>query len=152
MNKKSIQLQQLNQKMMRMAVLRKMPMPTHGWVKAIRGAIGMSMQQLGNRLSISKQAVLDLEKREQTGAITIKALKEVAQAMDMELVYGFVPKDGTLEALVERRATEIAREIVLRTATTMQLEDQANSKKRIAKAIKERANALLHAKSKLLWD
>ena len=81
MNKKSIQLQQLNQKMMRMAVLRKMPMPTHGWVKAIRGAIGMSMQQLGNRLSISKQAVLDLEKREQTGAITIKALKEVAQAM-----------------------------------------------------------------------
>ena len=152
MNKKSIQLQQLNQKMMRMAVLRKMPMPTHGWVKAIRGAIGMSMQQLGNRLSISKQAVLDLEKREQTGAITIKALKEVAQAMDMELVYGFVPKDGTLEALVERRATEIAREIVLRTATTMQLEDQANSKKRIAKAIKARANALLHAKSKLLWD
>jgi hypothetical protein len=72
--------------------------------------------------------------------------------MDMELVYGFVPKDSTLEALVERRATEIAREIVLRTATTMQLEDQANSKKRIAKAIKERANALLHAKSKLLWD
>ncbi len=152
MNKRSIQLQQLNQKMLRMAVLQKVAMPTHGWVKAIRGAIGMSLQQLGNRLAISKQAVLDLENREQAGTVTIKALREVAQAMDMQLVYGFIPKEGSLEALVERRATELATEIVMRTATTMQLENQANSKKRIAKAIKERAHTLLHLKPKTLWD
>ena len=152
MNKKSIQLQQLNQKMIRMAVLRKMPMPTHGWVKAIRGAIGMSMQQLGNRLSISKQAVLDLEKREQTGAITIKALKEVAQAMDMELVYGFVPNDGSLELLIERKAKELATQIVMRTNNTMKLEDQENTKQRIEKAIQERTPIIKTEMPKTLWD
>jgi len=45
--------------------------PPTGWIKAIRTAIGMSMQQLGNKLNISKQAILDIEKREKDGLFTI---------------------------------------------------------------------------------
>ena len=90
MGKKSLQLQQLNSKMLGFASLKQVAMPSTGWIKAIRTAIGMSMQQLGNKLNVSKQGILDIEKREKDGSITIKSLKEIARAMDMQLVYGLL--------------------------------------------------------------
>ena len=71
MGKKSLQLQQLNNKMWRFATLKQVATPPTGWIKAIRTTIGMSMQQLGNKLNISKQAILDIEKREKDGFIII---------------------------------------------------------------------------------
>ena len=152
MGKKSLQLQQLNSKILGFASLKQVAMPPTGWIKAIRTAIGMSMQQLGNKLNVSKQGVMDIEKREKDGSITIKSLREIARAMDMQLVYGFVPNDGSLDALIEKRATELATQIVMRTANTMKLEDQANSKKRIETAIRERATAIKNEMPKILWD
>jgi predicted DNA-binding mobile mystery protein A len=152
MGKKSLQLQQLNSKMLGFASLKKVAMPPTGWIKAIRTAIGMSMQQLGNKLNVSKQGIMDIEKREKEGSITIKSLREIARAMDMQLVYGFVPNDGSLDALIEKRATELATQIVIRTANTMKLEGQANSKKRIETAIRERARAIKNEMPKILWD
>jgi predicted DNA-binding mobile mystery protein A len=152
MSKKSLQLQQLNSKMLCFASLKQVAMPPTGWIKAIRTAIGMSMQQLGNKLNVSKQGVMDIEKREKDGSITIKSLREIARAMDMQLVYGFVPNDGSLDALIEKRATELVTHIVMRTAHTMKLEDQANSKKRIETAIRERATAIKNEMPKILWD
>jgi predicted DNA-binding mobile mystery protein A len=152
MGKKSLQLEQLNNKMLGFASLKQIASPPTGWIKAIRTAIGMSMQQLGNKLSVSKQGILDIEKREKDGSITIKSLKEIARALDMQLVYGFVPNDGSLDALIERKAKELATQIVLRTSNTMKLEDQGNSKKRIEKAIKERAEEIKNEVPKILWD
>ena len=152
MGKKSLQLQQLNSKMRGFATLKQVVMPPTGWIKAIRTAIGMSMQQLGNKLNVSKQGIMDIEKREKDGSITIRSLREIARAMDMQLVYGFVPNEGSLDALIEKRATELATQIVMRTANTMKLEDQANSKKRIETAIRERAAAIKNEMPKILWD
>ncbi len=134
------------------AALNQAAIPPTGWIKAIRTAIGMSMQQLGNKLSISKQGIQDIEKREKEGSITIKSLKEIARALDMELVYGFVPKDGSLDALIDRKAKELATLIVLRTSNTMKLEDQGNTNKRIENAIKERAEKIKNEMPKILWD
>jgi predicted DNA-binding mobile mystery protein A len=152
MGKKSLQLQQLNSKMLGFASLKQVAMPPIGWIKAIRTALGMSMQQLGNKLNVSKQGVMDMEKREKEGSITIKSLREIARAMDMQLVYGFVPNDGSLDALIEKRATELATQIVMRTANTMKVEDQANTQRRIKTAIKERAAAIKNEMPKVLWD
>ncbi len=152
MRKKSLQLQQLNSKMLDYSILKNTTPPPIGWIKAIRTALGMSMQQLGNKLSITKQSVQDIEKREQEGSITLKALKEAAKALDMQLVYGFVPNDGTLETLIDRKAKELATQIVLRTSNTMKLEDQENSKQRIEKAIEERTIVLKNEMPKSLWD
>jgi len=79
-------------------------------------------------------------------------LKNVAEALDMQLVYGFVPKDGSLEALIERKVRELATQIVMRTSNTMKLEDQENSKERLGKAIEERAAALKNEMPRSLWD
>jgi predicted DNA-binding mobile mystery protein A len=152
MGKKSLQLQQLNNKMLGFASLKKTANPPTGWIRAIRTSLGMSMQQLGKRLSVTKQGVLDMEKREKDGSITIKSLKEIAFALDMQLVYGFVPNEGSLDALIDKRANELAKQIVKRTAVTMKLENQANSKKRIEKAIKERAADIKNEMPKMLWD
>lgn len=150
--KRSLQIQQLDSKILAYSSLQKVAVPPIGWIKAIRTALGMSMLQLGNRLSITKQSVQDIEKREQDGSITLKALKETAKAMDMQLVYGFIPNDGSLEALINRKAKELATQIVLRTSNTMKLEDQENSKQRIEKAIEERAVTIKNEMPKSLWD
>lgn len=68
-----------------------------------------------------------MEQREKEGSISLKSLRESAWALDMELVYGFVPKDGSLDALIDCKARELAAQIVSRTSTTMNLEDQGNS-------------------------
>ena len=60
----------------------------------------------------------------------------------MDLVYALVPKDGSLDALIERKARELAIKIVSRTSNTMRLEDQENSTERIKKAIDEGATEL----------
>ena len=152
MGKKSLQVQQLNDKMLAFASLKQVAVPPVGWIKAIRTAIGMSMQQLGSKLTVTKQGIMDIEKREKDGSITIKALKEIGRALDMQLVYGFVPNDGSLEALIENRARNLATKIVMRAAQTMELENQGNSKKRLEKAISERTEKIKSEIPKILWD
>jgi len=152
MRNNKLQFQQLNEKMDQLNGMQHVIVPPIGWIKAIRNGIGMSMEQLGKKLSITKQGVMDIEKREKEGAITIKSMQEIAKAMDTQFVYGFVPKAGSLEQMIENRALEIASKIVERTSTTMKLEDQANSKERIEKAIKERASEIINKTPKILWD
>ena len=152
MKNTKLQFQQMNEKMGQLTVLQHVNVPPIGWIKAIRNGIGMSMEQLGKKLSITKQGVMDIEKREKEGAITIKSMQEIAKAIDMQFIYGFVPDAGSLDQMIEMRALEIAKTIVQRTSTTMKLEDQVNSKERIEKAIKERAAEIINKTPKILWD
>ena len=54
--------------------------------------------------------------------------------------------------MIEKRAIEIAKDIVMRTSNTMMLEEQENSKARIEKAIKNRAEEIRIKMPKYLWD
>lgn len=152
MPKKTLQIQQLNSKMLAFANLQSLVPPPTGWLKAVRTALGMSLRQLSNRLSITKQSMQEIEQREIDGSITIKSLRDAAKAMDMQLVYGFVPIDGSLEELINRRAKELATAIVLRTSQSMKLEEQENSQQRIERAIEERATIIKNEMPKSLWD
>jgi len=147
-----LQIQQLNSKMLGFTSLQKVAAPPTGWINAIRTALGISLLQLGNKLSITKQSIQDMERREKDGSITLKVLREAATALDMQLVYGFVPEDGSLEQLINRKAKALARKIVLRTSNSMKLEDQENSQLRIEKAIEERTVAIKNEMPKALWD
>ena len=70
----------------------------------------------------------------------------------MKFVYGFIPKDGTIENLVSLNAEKLARKIVLRTNQNMKLEDQAIGDEKITKTIKELANEIKREMRKSLWD
>lgn len=144
-------LRQLDNKIRALLPLRDIQ-PATGWVSLIRKTLNMSLQQLGNKMSITAQGIQNVEKREKGGTITLQTLKATAEALDMILVYGFIPKDGSLEKLIERKAYEKAQEIVSRTSTTMKLEDQGNSDKRIKQAVEELAEEIKREMPKGLWN
>lgn len=143
---------QLDDKIKKFHQLANINPPSGGWIHAIRNAVNMSLKQLGNRLSITPQGVREMEERESNGNITLNLLKQVARALDMKFVYGFVPNDGTLEKMVEKRAEKLSKSIVMRTSLQMKLENQKNSEKRLEKAIKEMTEELKTELPKILWD
>jgi predicted DNA-binding mobile mystery protein A len=119
------QYQQLSSQLEEFAKVCNIPVPESGWINAIRTALGMSLQQLGRRLGVTKQAVQDMEKREKNGSITIHALNNIARVFDMEFVYGFMPKDGSLDAYIERRARELASQMVTQEGSHVTDTEQA---------------------------
>jgi hypothetical protein len=70
----------------------------------------------------------------------------------MKFVYAFIPNDGSLEKLIERKAALKAKEIVLRTSHTMSLEDQVNSDLRLKRAIQQKTEMIVRELPKYLWD
>jgi len=126
--------------------------PSRGWLNVVRTALNMTLQQLGGRLNITAQSAKDVELREAAGTITINRLREAAQAMNMKLVYGLIPMDGSIEKMIEKRALTLAREIVLRTSQSMKLEDQENSSERIEKAIKEKSREIIDELPRYIWE
>lgn len=152
MDKKKIQIDQLESRVKRFSHARELPNPPTGWIRAVRLALGMSLQQLANKLKITKQSVQEIEMREKEGSITLRSLREIASALDMELVYGFVPRDGSLEKYIDKKARSLAEIIVSRTSNSMKLEDQENTKQRLEKAIEERTMIIKRELPKALWD
>jgi len=152
MDNKKIQIEQLEKRITLFSIAKQHPIPPTGWIRAIRLALGMSMQQLANRLMITKQSVREIEIREMEESITLRSLRETANALDMELVYGFVPRDGSLDGYIKRKARSMAESIVRRTSNTMKLEDQENSAIRIERAIEERTASIIQKLPKALWD
>ncbi|MBR9975274.1 MAG: hypothetical protein KFF77_06815, partial [Bacteroidetes bacterium] len=63
-----------------------------------------------------------------------------------------LPREGSLEETVERRAEQVARSIVTRTSVSMVLEAQEVSSERIEKAIRSKAFELLSTMPRYLWD
>ena len=145
-------MEQLDNKIIKLNILNDVTPPSSGWVHAIRQGINMSLRQLGRRLSITPQSVREIEERERNGTVSLKVLNQVASALQMKFVYGFVPQDQTLELLVDRRAHELAGKIVERASVQMGLEDQKNTDERLAKAIKDRAEELKREMPRYLWD
>ncbi len=126
--------------------------PARGWLQGIRSALGISYRQLGSRLGITAQSAKEVEDRERDGTITLKNLRQAANALDMKVVYGLVPKVGSVSNILDKRALEVAKQIVARTDRTMGLEGQSVSRERIKKEILELAEELKREMPRYLWD
>jgi len=152
MKKRNIIRDQLDNKIIKFSKLQEVIVPPEGWIYSIRQGINMSLRQLGQRMSITPQSVKEIEVREKNGTISIKVLKQVANALDMRFVYGFIPSEKTLEGMIEKRAKELAKSIVERTSIQMGLEDQKNTSERIEKSIQEKASEIKQEMPRILWD
>lgn len=150
--KHKLLLQQLDKKLGAFKNMQDTVMPASGWLHAIRTTLKMSLRQMGKRLSITPQSMREIEQREKDGSITLKNLREAGKVLNLQLVYGFAPMEDSLEMMIEKRALEIAKEIVLRTSHSMMLEDQQNSEERINEAITERAAEIKNEMPAYLWD
>ncbi|SIT03565.1 mobile mystery protein A [Zobellia uliginosa] len=151
-NKKKLLIEQLDQKLANFKDAGMVLVPQKGWVNTIRTTLNMTRDQLGTKLNLTKGAIQKIEEREATGQITINKLKDVGNALNMKFIYGFIPKDGTIENLVNLKAEQLARKIVLRTNQNMKLENQGIGDEKINKTIKELADEIKREMKKSLWD
>lgn len=151
-NKKKLLIEQLDQKLAVYKDANEVIIPNKGWINTIRTTLNMTMDQLGAKLRLTKGAVQKIEEREATGQITINKLKEVAEALDMQFVYGFVPNDGTIDNLINSKAKKLARNIVLRTHQNMSLEGQGINDEKINQSIIDLAAEIKREMRKSLWD
>jgi predicted DNA-binding mobile mystery protein A len=125
--------------------------PPRGWVRAIREALGVTTTQLAKRLGVSQPSVMDMEKAEQRGAITIDTLERAARAMNCTLVYALVPVDS-LEETLKRQAKKVAKKRIERVSHTMRLENQAISKEALEAEYERLVGELMRGNLRRLWD
>ncbi|MDP4281334.1 MAG: XRE family transcriptional regulator [Bacteroidota bacterium] len=126
--------------------------PPQGWIYTLRNALGMSMRQLGKLAKITPQGIKDMEDREKNGNITIAALEQIGKALNMRLVYGFVPVEGSLKKKIDKKALDVAKKIVLRTSNSMMLENQKVRPTIIKKSITAKALEIKQKNLKSLWE
>jgi len=123
--------------------------PTHGWVRAIRDALGMSARQLAKRMHMSQAAITQLERSEVAGTIRIETLRRLADAMNCDLTYAVVPRQP-LEEIVMNQARQRATRDLAAINHTMLFENQKIAASEVALRVEDYANKLIVTGK--LWD
>ena len=134
--------------------LRENKRPPNGWLKSVRGALGLNTRQLADRLRTRHSSVLRLEKREIQGKVTIESLAKAAKAMNCQVIYAIVPKTGfnSLNEIIDQQANVLASYLVKKAGHNMKLESQGISDKETKKQISELAFELKTTMSSRLWE
>src|SRR5450755_388471 len=140
----------LDQRFIRLGPATRFTPPLRGWIKAIRGALGMSTAQLAKRLGIKQPSVVALEQSEARGAIELATLRRVAAALDCTLIYALIP-NKPLDTIVRDRARAFARRRLEPVEHSMLLENQKVKPK--ARESKVRLDDLVRETNpRLFWD
>ncbi|MBI2606976.1 MAG: mobile mystery protein A [Deltaproteobacteria bacterium] len=106
--------------------LRQEQVPQSGWIKAIRGALGINTRQLAQMLGVAQATLVMLEKREAQGKATLELIQKAAQAMNCKLVYALVPSEpfNDLDSIVSTKARALAADLLRKIEHSMCLEKQ----------------------------
>ncbi|MFM6913465.1 MAG: hypothetical protein ACKOUQ_00995 [Aquirufa sp.] len=123
-----------------------------GWIRSSRTAIGMTLKQLASRLGFSVPAAKNFEMREVDEAITLASLRKIANAMEMDLVYYFKPKQDSLDDLLQIRAELKAKELMRRSNQAMILENQEADNKNKSREYDRLITEIRNQKLSSLWD
>jgi predicted DNA-binding mobile mystery protein A len=143
--------EQLDKRFSKLRPLAQVARPSRGWIRAIREALGMTTAQLANRLGVHQPRVIELERGEATGNITVKSLERAAEALGCRLVYTLVP-EKPLADTIRQRASLIAERQLASVEQTMRLEAQGvTDKKQHAEAHQQLVEKLLRRLARL-WD
>ncbi len=146
-----LRTRQLDHTFERLAPLRSVDRPRKGWLKVIREALGMTGEQVAERLEVTKSMVSKYERAELDETITLATLRRVASALDAELMYAVLPRKS-IEELRRERALTAARRRVQSVHQSMALEGQAVSAEERERQIAELADELLIERPRTIWD
>jgi len=127
------------------------PSPHGGWIKNLRESLGMSLQQLADRVKMTPQSLQGIETAEREGRVTIATLKKIAVALDADVQVAIIPSKP-LEQMIRDQAMKAASRIARNTQTHMALEDQATSEEFRRSQIEKIADALVGEGSRKIWD
>jgi len=85
--------------------------PAKGWIAAMRTALGMSAEYVGQRKGVSRNAVYQAERSEKDGAVSLKQMEQLAAAMGGRFVYAIVP-DDRIDEMKYRQAKSKALQLL----------------------------------------
>lgn len=142
--------QQLDSTFAQLSNIKGMQPPVKGWLRSIREALGMSGKQLGERMGVSQPRVVQLEKDEVSGAVTMKTMRQAAEAIDCVFVYAVVPR-ASLKETVRNQAYVVAKKRLSRTSHTMLLEDQQLSNEERRKMLESKIDDLAREMPNDFW-
>jgi predicted DNA-binding mobile mystery protein A len=150
--KQAIQRKIVEQKIARLSKLNE-PLPPSGWIKAMRGSLGISIRQLALRMGVGHGSISQIEKREPKKKVTLETVERAAEAMDCKFVYAIVPREAgaTLEDIIQRRALVAANKILADVGHTMSLEQQATTEKELQAEVRRVANDLIESSDPRIW-
>jgi predicted DNA-binding mobile mystery protein A len=148
---KLIARQQLDKTLTGYESLRQNAPPVKGWVRAIREALGMSGKQLANRLNVSQPRIPRLEQDELSGVVSLKTMRQAAEAMDCVFVYAIIPRT-TLEESVRGQARKVAEARMQRVSHSMLLEAQNLSAEEQRASLDAAVEELVREMPKELWE
>lgn len=94
-----------------------------GWIRQMRTVLGISLKKLGEACGLAIPTIAQTEAREVEGRVTIGNLRKIAEAMNCELSYAFVPKSDMKE-FIEQKAYEKAKRVLMNADLHMSLEGQ----------------------------
>ena len=146
MNKRLILLRALSRKMGNLAQLRDTQPPKQGWISAVRQTLGMTAKQLAERVGLSQPRIAKMELNENN--LKISTMKKIAEGLDCDFVYGFVPK-SSLQETINRQARKKAEAILSNVNTNMALEDQLADDPNILTDV---ADEMIAKNIKRIWD
>lgn len=146
-----LRVRQLDQSLGSFRSLMERRPPEKGWARTIREAIGMSQRQLAERMGVSKRSIQSAERNEARRKIQLESLQSLAEGLNCELVYAFVPRES-LQASLEQRAEELAGRMVETVSTSMELEEQGVPDDERQRQIEELASELLTSRPRDFWD
>lgn len=139
-------LRALSRKMGNLAQLRDTQPPKQGWISAVRQALGMTAKQLAERVGLSQPRIAKMELNENN--LKISTMKKIAEGLDCDFVYGFVPK-SSLQETINRQARKKAEAILSNVNTNMALEDQLADDPNILTDV---ADEMIAKNIKRIWD
>lgn len=125
--------------------------PPKGWLRAVRDALGMTTAQLARRIGVTQPRIVELEKAEVSGTVTLNSLQRAAEALGCRVVYALVPI-RPLAQVVHDRAEQLADKQLASVHHTMTLEDQAVQDKQANKELRQQFIQELLRRPARLWD
>lgn len=149
-NHKRIVIEQLDNTLARFQGVKDVSPPARGWIRAIREALGMTGAQLAERLNVRQPRIPVLEKDEVSGAVTIKTMRQAAEALDCVFVYAMVPRIS-LEEAIRTQAGTVAAERMKRASHTMALEGQQLPESEHRNMLQSMIDDIVRSMPKDLW-
>ncbi len=111
----------------------------------------MTNQQLAKRIGRTPQTTLGMQSREAAGTIQLSSLRDLAKALDCDLVYALVPRKP-LDEMLEERARLVASRALRRTGHSMELERQGLGAREQERAMEREVERLLAGSRRKLWE
>lgn len=128
--------------------------PKNGWIAEIRTLLLMTTAQLAHRIGVAQSVVSNFEISERSKTISLQSLEKIAQALECDLHYFFVPRKGLENELFER-AEKLYNQNDKKIEHHMRLEGQgANSKENSKETARETAERVYKILSlyKEVWE